>query len=200
MRFWDPAAPQKPVREITAPFLGRQTALLFLDGGKRLLVADSVPTQIGRLHDITLDPESVKTFDTAHRDSIFTLTLSADGKRYASTSADKLIVVRDTTKHEVVKRLEGHTGYVLAAAFSPDGDGSPAGDDEEIKVWNLETGRRSDPSQATGAVPSTGSPGSSIRPTENGRPRKRTKRRRRRSTPISSSRSPSRGSPRLSPS
>jgi WD40 repeat protein/mono/diheme cytochrome c family protein len=143
VRFWDPAAPQKPVREITAPFLGRQTALLFLDGGKRLLVADSVPTQIGRLHDITLDPESVKTFDTAHRDSIFTLTLSADGKRYASTSADKLIVVRDTTKHEVVKRLEGHTGYVLAAAFSPDGGRlASGGDDEEIKVWNLETGKK----------------------------------------------------------
>jgi WD40 repeat protein/mono/diheme cytochrome c family protein len=143
VRFWDPAAPQKPVREITAPFLGRQTSLLFLDGGKRLLVADSVPSQIGRLHDITLEPESVKTFDTAHRDSIFTLTLSADGKRYASTSADKFIVVRDTAKHEVVKRLEGHTGYVLAAAFSPEGGRlASGGDDEEIKVWNLETGKK----------------------------------------------------------
>lgn len=143
VRFWDAAAPQKPVREIAAPFLGRQTALLFLDGGKRLLVADSVPTQIGRLHDITLEPESVKTFDTAHRDSIFALTLSADGKRYASTSADKLIVVRDAAKHAIVKRLEGHTGYVLAAAFSPEGGRlASGGDDEEIKVWSLETGKK----------------------------------------------------------
>lgn len=143
VRFWDPAAPGKPVREISAPFLGRQTALLFLPDGKRLLVADSVPSQIGRLHEITLEPEKVKTFDTAHRDSIFTLVLSADGKRYATTSADKLITVRDSATHEVVKRLEGHTGYVLAAAFSPEGGRlASGGDDEEIKVWNLETGKK----------------------------------------------------------
>lgn len=143
VRIWDPAAPEKAQREISAPFLGRQTALAFTADGKRLLVADSVPSQIGRLHEITLDPEKVKTFDTAHRDSIFSIILSADGKRYASTSADKLIVVRDSGSHEIVKRLEGHTGYVLAAAFSPSGDRlASGGDDEEIKVWSLDSGKK----------------------------------------------------------
>lgn len=143
VKFWDPASPGKPSREISAPFLGRQTALLFLADGKKLLVADSVPSQLGRIHEITLDPEAVKTFDTAHLDSVFTMTLSADGKRYATTSADKLIVVRDSATHEIVKRLEGHTGYVMTAAFSPTGDRiASAGDDEEIKVWNLETGKK----------------------------------------------------------
>lgn len=143
VRFWDPAAPQKMAREISAPFLGRQTALLFLADGKRILVADSVPSQLGRIHEITLEPETVKTFDTAHLDSIFSMTLSADGKRYATTSADKLIVVRDSRSHEIVKRLEGHTGYVMTAAFSPAGDRlASGGDDEEIKVWNLETGKK----------------------------------------------------------
>jgi WD40 repeat protein len=130
-------------REISAPFLGRQTALLFLADGKRILVADSVPSQLGRIHEITLEPETMKTFDTAHLDSIFSMTLSADGKRYATTSADKLIVVRDSRSHEIVKRLEGHTGYVMTAAFSPAGDRlASGGDDEEIKVWNLETGKK----------------------------------------------------------
>lgn len=143
VRFWDPAAPQKFAREFRDPFLGRQTALLFLADGKRLLVADSVPSQLGRLHEITLDPEAVKTFDNAHLDSIFSMALSVDGKRYATTSADKLIVVRDSVSHEIVKRLEGHTGYVLTAAFSPTGDRlASAGDDEEIKVWNLDTGKK----------------------------------------------------------
>ncbi len=143
VRLWDPAAPEKAQREISAPFLGRQTALTFTTDGKRLLVADSVPSQIGRLHEIALDPEKVKTFDTAHRDSIFSITLSADGKRYATTSADKLIVVRDSGTHEIVKRLEGHTGYVLTAAFSPTGDRlASGGDDEEVKVWNLESGKK----------------------------------------------------------
>lgn len=143
VKFWDPASPASPAREITAPFLGRQTALLFFADGKRLLAADSVPSQLGRIHEITLEPEAVKTFDTAHLDSVFSMTLSADGKRYATTSADKLIVVRDSATHEIVKRLEGHTGYVMAAAFSPEGGRlASGGDDEEIKVWNLETGKK----------------------------------------------------------
>ena len=143
LRFWDPAAPEKWVREISAPFLGRQTAVLFLAEGKRLLAADSIPSQLGRLHEITLEPEKVVTFDTAHRDTIFSLVLTADQKRYATTSADKLITVRDSTTHEIVKRLEGHTGYVFAAAFSPTGDRiATGGDDEEIKVWNLESGKK----------------------------------------------------------
>jgi WD40 repeat protein len=143
VKLWDPASPASPAREITAPFLGRQTALLFFADGKRLLAADSVPSQLGRIHEITLEPEAVKTFDTAHLDSVFSMTLSADGKRYATTSADKLIVVRDSATHEIVKRLEGHTGYVMAAAFSPEGGRlASGGDDEEIKVWNLETGKK----------------------------------------------------------
>lgn len=143
IRFWDPTVPEKPVREISSPFLGRQTALLFFPDGQRLLVADSVPSQIGRLHEITLEPEEVKTFDTAHRDSIFSIALAPDGKRYATASADKLITLRDSATHEIVKRLEGHTGYVLAAAFSPGGERlASGGDDEEIKVWNLETGKK----------------------------------------------------------
>lgn len=143
VRFWNPAAPEKRVREISEPFLGRQTAMAFLPDGKRLLVADSVPAQIGRLHEIVLEPEKVTTYDTAHLDSIFSIVLSADGKRYATTSADKLISVRDSATHEIVKRLEGHTGYVLAAAFSPEGERlASGGDDEEVKVWNLETGKK----------------------------------------------------------
>ncbi len=141
--FWDPAAPDKSVREIKDPFLGRQTALLYLRDGKKLLVADSIPSQLGRLHVITLDSGKTETFDTAHRDSIFTITLSADGKRYATASADKLITIRDAGTHEIVSRLEGHTGYVMAAAFSPEGDRlASGGDDEEIKVWDIKSGKK----------------------------------------------------------
>ncbi len=143
MRFWDPANPAKAAREISEPFLGRQTALRFLPDGKKVLVADSIPSQLGRLHEITLEPEKVVTFDTAHRDSIFSITLSVDGKRYATTSADKLITIRDTASHEIVTRLEGHTGYVMTAAFSPEGERiATGGDDEEIKVWDVATGKK----------------------------------------------------------
>src|SRR5690606_8550875 len=89
VRIWDPEAPGEALFEITEPFLGRQTALLFLADNQRLLAADSLPSEIGRLHEIALDSKKVRSFDTAHRDSIFALALSPDGKRYATTSADK---------------------------------------------------------------------------------------------------------------
>jgi WD40 repeat protein len=138
-----PSSPEKPLREIEEPFIGRQTALLFLPGGKEILVADSIPSQLGRLHVITVDSGKTTTFDTAHRDSIFSIVLSDDGKQYATTSADKLITIRETATHKIVKRLEGHTGYVMSATFSPEGQRiATAGDDEEIKVWNIETGKK----------------------------------------------------------
>ncbi len=69
--------------------------------------------------------------------------LSGDGKQYATTSADKLISIRETATHKIIKRLEGHTGYVMSAAFSPDGQRiATAGDDEQIKVWNIESGKK----------------------------------------------------------
>lgn len=141
--FWNPKSPENPTKRIEEPFLGRQTALLFLTNPDRLLVADSIPSQVGRLHEMDLTSGKVRTFDTAHLDSIFGLTLSPDGKSYATVSADKLVTLRDASTHEVTGRLEGHTGYVMAAAFAPEGKRlATAGDDEEIKVWNLETGKK----------------------------------------------------------
>ncbi len=143
LRVWEVASPETPFRELTEPFLGRQTAILFLGGSKRILVSDSLPSQLGRLHEMALDSGETVTFDTAHRDSIFALVSNRDGTRYASASADKLVTIRDAKTHEIVTRLEGHTSYVMAAAFSPEGNRiATAGDDEDIKVWNLETGKK----------------------------------------------------------
>lgn len=141
--LWDPKEPEKPVQSFEDPFLGRQSALLFLKDPNRILVADSLPSRLGRLHEITLETGAVRSFDTAHLDSIFQLTPNHSGTQYATTSADKLVTIRDAKTHEIVTRLEGHTGYVIAAAFSPEDKRiATAGDDEEIKVWNLETGKK----------------------------------------------------------
>ena len=53
--IWDPAKPKKAIDKIEDTFLGRQTALLYLSNPPRLLVADSLPSQLGRLHEIALD-------------------------------------------------------------------------------------------------------------------------------------------------
>lgn len=141
--LWNADTPTQSPTPLEAPLLGRQTALLFLDSPKRILVADSLPSQLGRLHEIELESKKARSFDTAHLDSIYALTRSHSGKRYATASSDKLITIRDSKSHEIMSRLEGHTGYALAAAFSPADDRiATGGDDEEIKVWNIETGKK----------------------------------------------------------
>lgn len=141
--LWNTADLSKAPAKLEAPFLGRQTALLFLDSPSRILAADSLPSQLGRLHEIDLKTKKVKSFDTAHLDSIYALSRSNSGKHYATASSDKLVTIRDSKKHEITTRLEGHTGFVLSAAFSPNDDRiATGGDDEEIKVWNLETGKK----------------------------------------------------------
>jgi len=143
VRIWDSADPAEPRKRFEDFLHGRQTAVLFLESPRRLLVADSLPTQLGRLHEVDLASGEVRTFDTAHLDSIFSLVSTPDRTRYATTSADKLVTVRDAKSHEIVSRLEGHTGYVIAAAFGPESRRiATAGDDEEIKVWKLETGKK----------------------------------------------------------
>ncbi|MDF1814442.1 MAG: hypothetical protein P1V20_19710 [Verrucomicrobiales bacterium] len=125
-------------KEITEPFLGRLTALSFSPDGKRLLVADSLPAQASQIHVVDVSGwKIVKTIENAHDDSIFDLEHSADGKLFASVSADKMGIVRDGEKHKIVSLLEGHTGYVLGVAFSPDGTYvATSGDDEAIKIWD----------------------------------------------------------------
>ena len=141
--IWDITKPEKPIDEISEPFLGRQTALLYLKNPDRLLATDSFPSQIGRLHSIDLKTKKATTFDTAHTDTIFDLSISRDGKQYSTASADKLITVRNASDHKIVSRLEGHTGYVIATAFNPDGTRlASGGDDEEVKVWDLKSGKK----------------------------------------------------------
>ena len=125
-------------------FRGRLTALAFSKDGKSVLAADSLPAQSGKIHSVEVASGKMKTVvKSAHDDSIFDLEFSPNGSKFASASADKLVIIRDAKTFKTDITLEGHTGYVISTAFGPEGKRiATAGDDEAIKVWEVKTGKQ----------------------------------------------------------
>ncbi len=157
--FWN-AKDWKPEREVedAGKLSGRMTAIAFTKDGNSLLAADSLPAQVGKIHAIDASTGKVNTvIESAHDDTVFDLKFSPDGSLFATASADKLVVVRDSKTYDPVMTLEGHTGFVLATAFGPEGKRiASAGDDEAIKVWEVKTGKQISSFSTRSSGPVTG--------------------------------------------
>lgn len=73
-----------------------------------------------------------------HRGTLHSAKFSADGNSLASCGSDTDVKLWDVRSGECRGTLRGHTGYALAAAYSPDGRvlASSAQGDREIKLWD----------------------------------------------------------------
>jgi WD40 repeat protein len=128
------------VKQIRDGIAGRVTKLVFTRDGKNLVAADSVASVGSQLHVIASGDWSVIQRIPAHKDAVYDLTLSADGKLLASASADRLVKLWSTADWSARGVLEGHTDYVMSAAFDPAGERiATGGADASIKVWNVAT-------------------------------------------------------------
>jgi WD40 repeat protein len=81
------------------------------------------------------------------------VAFSADGKRFASGSADKTVKVWDTETLKLVGSMIGHSARVLSVVFSPNGHQMASGDaDGNVNFWTV-------PSKRMGGTPdSQGTP------------------------------------------
>jgi WD40 repeat protein len=86
----------------------------------------------------------------AHKEAVFALTFSPDGKTLVSAAGDRQIKLWDVATRAEVARLEGHKDPISSLAFTPDGKLLVAGaggvranpgHSGEIKVWDV-AGRR----------------------------------------------------------
>ncbi|MDE0427260.1 MAG: cohesin domain-containing protein [Candidatus Poribacteria bacterium] len=76
-----------------------------------------------------------------HRDAVFSVAFSPDGKMLAS-GGDRTIKLWNAVTGSLIRRLIGHKYQVYSVAFSPDGKILASGSqDDTIKLWDIATGK-----------------------------------------------------------
>lgn len=127
------------------PHLGKVHSLEFSQDASKLLSAGG---QVGQSGVATLwNVESQKPIQQldAHRDAIYSATLSSDQKWIATASYDKQIKIWQIENGKLLTECRGHNDAVYDLAFSNDTKNLiSASADQTIKVWSTTSGERLD--------------------------------------------------------
>ncbi|MCF7859127.1 MAG: DUF4062 domain-containing protein [Candidatus Cloacimonetes bacterium] len=78
-----------------------------------------------------------------HTDCVSAVSISPNGRRAISGSADETCIVWDLESGEPIQTLKGHTSDVLSVSISADGKRAISGSDDKSSIlWDLESGKQ----------------------------------------------------------
>jgi WD40 repeat protein len=80
-----------------------------------------------------------------HTSEVWCVSISADGKRVLTSSADTTLRLWDADTGKCLRLFEGHTARIVSAALSPDGrrvlSGGSGDNDKTVRLWDATTGK-----------------------------------------------------------
>ncbi|EEF60702.1 c-type cytochrome domain-containing protein [Pedosphaera parvula] len=124
---------------------GNINGVTFSPDGNFVFTASGEPGIYGEVHQWKVADGSVVHRCTGHKDAIYALALSPDGKILATGSYDQKIILWNVETGKEIKTLSGHNGAIFGLAFRPDGKIlASASADRTVKLWDVATGERRD--------------------------------------------------------